>query len=403
MEAVPPSLPSLAPSSELTAPVAPSVGVPSHRMEGWLPSLSSSLELAAAVAPSVRGPSPRTYARPRPPDDETSPSSEAPTLWPSASPPPPAISPASAAEGLVPASGGSFSPPAAGPPAKRRRIWGDSLFLDGLEERPGGACERTGAAQPWPWEARAPPVSQHAAGHRADVLKFLHAPPGPRIFLAIASARRSAAERLEEAISPEKLAQACQRWRLTMQDLESLVLPSWNFNCAFPDRRTFFEHVEVGREGGGDQPSIRRSGDASSSSSPASPGPADEDDALDFASPEVASSALPRLGTMIGVEFVSDDGLTCYSARWAELLEGTVLARLMTDARPTEVGGGTDPSWSQDVLSCLRCIVWRPELHWIFPRRCRDRLVFLIWVGRAMRLEPAWTMRVLPFLSAEAS
>merc|ERR1712039_1092536 len=103
----------------------------------------------------------------------------------------------------------------------------------------------------------------------------------------------------------------------------------------------------------------------------------------------------------VNCEFLGKYGELCRSVRWVELLDGTVRARLMTDTYPTEIPSA-DPDFSAAVLSGLRRVPWRPEHNWIFPKKCRRRMVFLSWVGRSLGLNPTWTLGVLPFIAVAA-
>jgi len=265
--------------------------------------------------------------------------------------------------------------------------------------------------------------------------------------------------------TPAHVVEACQKWGLTLLELESLVLPHWNLNCSFQSREIFFDFLNlrpaatpsmVGRTSS--KSSIRESGvgpralqsvqeaatdDENEESNDdeeddnnnnninntnininnnnnnsnnsnnndeeedENDDEEDDDDDLPMMVPR-GGRYRPRrpaanrlLGTLMGLEFqVDTTGLIYSSARWVQLLDGTILARLMTDARPTEIGG-VDEAWCQDALQSIRSTVWCPELHWLFPRRAQQRLRFLAWLGKQLNLEPWWTLYVLPYLSGE--
>lgn len=265
-----------------------------------------------------------------------------------------------------------------GPPRKMQR-----LELNDLDTSPGALPSRP--PRPHPLDASAPSVTRRMAAVRHKVLEHLEAPRNQSLLWP---PRRSIDFK---GVRPKKLVEACRVWRLRLRDLEALALPSWNFNCAFPSRSSFFEYVQT--------------------SEPGSPSDAETDaEEVELRTEEVriaasetktVPSAPLLLGTLYNIEFEGPDGLICSSARWVQLLGGVVLARLMTDARPTEVGSGVDPQWAQHVLSCLRQVAWSPDVHWIFPWRSRNRLLFLSWVGKSLGLNPAWTAGVLPFLSMD--
>lgn len=161
---------------------------------------------------------------------------------------------------------------------------------------------------------------------------------------------------------PDLVLQACLRWRVTLLDLEALALPSWGFDVTFSSRAAWHEFV-------GD---CRR---------------------RDF------------LGEIQGLKISLQDSpdARCHiqSARWVELLDGNVLARLMTDGRPTCVMPWAHPSSINAVLSGIRRVAWEPDRCWMFPWWHVDRMAFLSWVGKELKLNPAWTAGVLPFLAIE--
>lgn len=242
-------------------------------------------------------------------------------------------------------SSASFDSP---PPPKRRRP----------APTPADALPRED-----PQEARAPSLSKRALAARRQALAKLGAKEQEHFLLA----------KPFDPIPPEQILETCRSCRITLLDLEAMVLPRWNFNCVFPSRRAFVEYI------GSSEPDLSLSSTES-----------------DRLPPE------PQLmGTLCGLRFEAPGSLNCSSARWAELLCGPVLARLMTDSWPTEVFNEVDPAWSQEVFAALRRVVWAPELHWVFPRQCRKRLTFLSWLGRALGLSPTWNVAVLPFLSME--
>lgn len=222
---------------------------------------------------------------------------------------------------------------------------------------------------------RPPELSPRAMAARPEVLSKL----GVRRRAHFLRARAS------DPVAPEQLLEACHSFQVTLRDIEGLVLPRWNFDCAFRSRRAFLEYV------GASQADVSPAAAAAPRLRPL---------------PTVLLTAHPPpaeqlLGTMCGLIFDGPGGLVCCSARWVELLDGVLLARLMTDAWPTEVVNEMDPAWSQEVLAGIRRAVWAPEHHGVFPQSCRDRLRFLSWVGRVLGLSPTWDVVVLPFLSMD--
>lgn len=164
---------------------------------------------------------------------------------------------------------------------------------------------------------------------------------------------------------PELVLQVCLRWRMTLQDVEALALPSWGFDVTFSDRGAWSAYLREGEH-------------------------------------EIRIKGTDFLGEIQGLNIpLPDTRCHIQSARWVELMDGTVLARLMTDGRPTCVMPWAHPSTINGVLSALRRVPWAAEHSWIFPRWHIDRLVFLAWVGRTLRLDPAWSTTVLSFLPME--
>lgn len=271
------------------------------------------------------------------------------------------------------------------PPVKRQRRFA-ALLLESAAA-PLSQEDR----RPAPREARLPGLPRRILDAQAQVMASLGAPPRRRRLLL---PRRGPDQR---NVTPEALIEACKQWRLTLRQLEALLLPSWNFTCSFQCRSDFLEYVNAR---------------ACSPSPLVSPTSSESEAVAEHATGEAPQAAValtkaalvaPRalLGTICGTEFAGPDGLVCYSARWAELLGGAVLARLMTDGQPTAAGGGVDPHWAAEALASLRHVVWAPKRHWAFPRRVRDRLLFISWVGRSLGLNPSWNLAVLPCLSMD--
>lgn len=103
------------------------------------------------------------------------------------------------------------------------------------------------------------------------------------------------------------------------------------------------------------------------------------------------------LGEMCGISFIGPDGLRYHSVRWVALLDGTIKARLMTDSYPT-IAPGHDSTFSEGILRGIRHVPWSPAHHRLFPQPCRQRMVFLTWVGNMVGLQTVWTKAVLPLV-----
>eukprot|EP00928_Gymnodinium_smaydae_P045561 TRINITY_DN30362_c0_g3_i1.p1 TRINITY_DN30362_c0_g3~~TRINITY_DN30362_c0_g3_i1.p1 ORF type:complete len:546 (-),score=71.74 TRINITY_DN30362_c0_g3_i1:25-1662(-) len=133
-----------------------------------------------------------------------------------------------------------------------------------------------------------------------------------------------------------------------------------------------------------------------SSSSESSDASDDEGAALPFGS-DVASMGGRLIGEALNCEFTGPHGDLCRSIRWAELLTGCVVTRMMSDPYPT-MNFSSDPSWADGVLQSLRCMPWSAESHWVFPPDARLRMLFLSWIGKVLGMNPIWNMAVLPFV-----
>lgn len=192
--------------------------------------------------------------------------------------------------------------------------------------------------------------------------------------------------------------------------MEQLVLPQWwGLDTAFPSRRAFFHYVYPTREvldgifeaRRRENPNflVRNTSQVVSSPSCSS--------SSSSTLCEACATTTAYAGKMSCITYWGPCGpssrLLYHSARWAELLSGVVLARLMTDETPTEMLSGfnherVDPALTKAVFASIREVEWEPQLHWMFPVRVKDRMRYLSWVGGQLGLNPIWTMKVLPFL-----
>mmetsp|Transcript_87979 Transcript_87979/g.273444 ORF Transcript_87979/g.273444 Transcript_87979/m.273444 type:complete len:315 (+) Transcript_87979:76-1020(+) len=301
------------------------------------------------------------------------------------------------------------------PPKNLRRF--PRKFLEGHP----GAMEGRGVCRDPLWFSEEPPgPSASLQALRKDVLELLQR--GPRAAVAVVAG----------AMSPQLLLEACRRWRLTLQDLETLVLPPWMFSSSFPDRDTFFDYIDpwldfvVGETTRcwdvsskawrvatviGRRPVWRRGGPHNELLEYAEYD-LDLELAVDSARiKRVWPPASPRLvdtcheslaaGKLLGeclhLRCRGPQGERCRSARWVELLDGRVIARLMSDSIPT-MAFDYRTDFIGAVLAGLRMVPWAPALHWAHTPRTKGRQLFLSWVGRVLRLNPAWTELLLLFV-----
>lgn len=280
------------------------------------------------------------------------------------------------------------------------------------------ACSATHALHSRPpcWLCCGPLLSPHAAEVAADVLSFLGSKPRPR---------QSLLRRIHlttGGADPASLLMACQRWHLTLQDLEAIVLPPWGFEDCFRDWGTFRVFLYPRLQEFNDSEVVRywstthnawlnavvtgRHCDVSGAvlnynldiKSAALPGKIQRHDQNHRSQAIPVSDVGPSLlGEVCGISFVGPDGLRYHSARWAALLDGTIMSRLMTDSYPT-IAPGQDSSFAEGVLRGIRRVSWGPAHDWLFPLACQRRMLFLAWIGGILGLQPVWTRTVLPLV-----
>jgi hypothetical protein len=158
----------------------------------------------------------------------------------------------------------------------------------------------------------------------------------------------------------KRVLETCFVLRCTLKDIEEAAHPPWNFDKVYDSRQHFEEYMEMSF-------------------------PADTHIA------KAEDISLPVPGCVYNIQ----------SAQWLERMDGTVHARLMTDATPGYLHAWADTDVINGVLKGLRRTVWSPSYCWVFPRWQRDRMAFLHWVGDQLRLNPLWSAAVLPFLGVE--
>jgi hypothetical protein len=223
-------------------------------------------------------------------------------------------------------------------------------------------------------------------------------------------------------VTPASLLTACRRWQLSLQELEGIALPSWGFEYNFRDWETFhtflypmlqdfmdgdlvsywskthgawLEAIVVARH-------VTTSGSVFSYDldvkQGALPGRIRRRLQHSRRPPKFPVDDSPTLlGEACCINFMGPDGLGYHSARWAALLDGTIVARLMTDRHPT-MAPGPDSTFAEGLLRGIRRVPWSPSDDWLFPWHCRRRMVFLAWVGHALGLQQVWARIVLPLV-----
>jgi len=266
-----------------------------------------------------------------------------------------------------------------------------------------------------------PRLSERAAAAQHQVLSCLGArspwDPQPDEVPAQSTEWAQSLRRLdmEDRASPEILLQICVRWRLTMLDLEVMLIPPLNFTAAFDSKEEFFEYVLPASGALRDVENVKQWSDLYSK----------------FLDSFLLKPSSRNAGHRVGGKYIAlpDKSIRCgadrmqdsrnhfgelpdishhgvrdhvfSSARWYELLDGSILAQLMPDRFPILVPSAINPLFWQPAIVSLREIPWAPEHHWVFPQECQDRLVFLSWIGRVLGLHPTWVVKVLPLLAGD--
>lgn len=283
--------------------------------------------------------------------------------------------------------------------ASRRRLDDDDIKFEADFASPASSssCRRFLKPAAWFWPDLAPSLSSQASAASAQVLRLLGRPSVGRIPWALEQALFARDNRV--AVAPSLVLEVCGKFNLSLSDVEAIALPPWNFNLRFQDKITFFAYIdpcqeplEVGEaaaywsstyeswvgatvtgrhleRGSGSlgstdavnsKPRQTRSGqsavvgpqvlaydlDVRGNAEPCrlrrqtllTPGHPSRARMVSAAT-QAAGGALSIagcLGEAYGINVPGPCGLTYCSARWAELLDGGVLARLMTDSCPTD-------------------------------------------------------------------
>lgn len=187
------------------------------------------------------------------------------------------------------------------------------------------------------------------------------------------------------------LLQSSLEFRLSLLEIEPLVLPPWIMDAAFPSREMFFASLSL--ESCFQQwPPNGEDFDKTISN----------DDA-DYFFGEFGKTSACHSGPPL---FRHPDLGCSQSCRWAELLNGVVVVRLMSsDLSGLCLDRRMVPERlrvTQVLLSAMRLVPWSTKYAWIFPDWHRHRMSFLSWVGKELGFGSfLWAERVLPFLPIE--
>jgi len=266
------------------------------------------------------------------------------------------------------------------------------------------------------WRLRRPLLTNRASAKRNEVLAFLGCGPTQLRLVRMASTAQSS------HVAPASLLTACRRWRLSLQELEGIALPSWGFDYHFRDWETFrtFLYPKLQEFMDGDLVSywsttygawveavvVARHATASGSvcsydldvKQGALPGRIRRRHQRSRCPPNLAvDGSLTLIGEVCDVSFMGPARLRYHSTRWAALLDGTIVAKLMTDSHPT-MALDEDSAFAEELLRGIRQVPWVPSDNWLFPWHCRRRMVFLAWIGRALGLQQVWAHIVLPLV-----
>uniref|UniRef100_A0A7S1REI2 Uncharacterized protein n=1 Tax=Alexandrium catenella TaxID=2925 RepID=A0A7S1REI2_ALECA len=163
---------------------------------------------------------------------------------------------------------------------------------------------------------------------------------------------------------PSLLEDGCRKHRISLLDMQALMLPPWGlgWGMAFPSKAELFNFV-------GKKPASELLG-------------------------ELVELDIP--GTYLNI---ADDGITIRSARWAELLDGTAIIRLMSGGTPAVMRMWADTRTIGASLEALRKVRWSPDLQWAFPFEYQRRMLFICCLGRRLGVaRPAWQV-VVSFLA----
>jgi len=169
---------------------------------------------------------------------------------------------------------------------------------------------------------------------------------------------------------PALLAEVCEHFHISLVDMQVLLMPQWGLERATPFRSkdALFQFLNRKPEAG-------RLGEV---------------------------SGLNMRGLDLDPLFDMSD-CVIRTVRWVELLDGTVLARLLLHNHPTV----TKQNWlniptRSTALRSLSKLPWSPRLHWAFPKEYRKRIHFLLCLGYRLNLGSPWREVVLPFFASLA-
>jgi len=232
---------------------------------------------------------------------------------------------------------------------------GDGLEAPCEEPAPRACTEQPPAESASPWPGVVP--TAHALDVKPEVLRAFYAHG------QFSGALHDECEASALSTFASVVERSCQCQRVTLLDMQALLLPSWGLTMGipFPSKADWFGFI--GTEHTTDE----------------------------------------CIGELTGLRVQGASvfgGCVIRAARWVELLDGTVLTVLMTDSYPTFCRAWAGLDIVNRALQSVREVPWSPELHWAFPEAHKRRLFLLACAGWRLGLNPAWSRGVLPFLAA---
>lgn len=191
--------------------------------------------------------------------------------------------------------------------------------------------------------------------------------------------------------SAQLLRDVCLQFHLTVLEVEPLLLPPWIMDTSFPSREMFFACMDL-------ECCFQQ-------------WPANGENFEKTINNETMEFFFGEFGKTSSYE--SENPLfqhpmigTSQSCRWVELLNGSVVARLLS----SDLGGlclhhRMVPERfriTQVLLAGLRRVPWTPQHAWMFPEWHQHRMALISWIGKELGFGVfLWADKVVPFLPIE--
>lgn len=191
--------------------------------------------------------------------------------------------------------------------------------------------------------------------------------------------------------STQLLKDLCLEFELTLLEVEPLLLPTWKAEKSFPSREILFDSTNL--ESCFQQwPSNGENFEMTMSNQN-----------MEFFFGEFGKTSSYESEKPLFWDPMSG---TFQSCRWMELLNGSVLARLLSaDLAGLCLDRKMVPERlriTQVLLASLRRVHWAPEHAWIFPEWHQKRMAFISWIGKELGFGVfLWADKVVSFLPIE--